>query len=56
MLRENGYSEQASQWNPKDSRILPALRRRVPWIQEADGAAVIEAAKDAVIVENVKAS
>ena len=32
------------------------VRHRVPWIQEADGATVIEAAKDAVIVENVKTS
>jgi hypothetical protein len=30
------------------------LRHRVPWIQEADGAAVIEAAKDAVVIEEVK--
>jgi hypothetical protein len=30
------------------------LRHRVPWIQEADGAAVIQAAKDAVVVEEVK--
>jgi hypothetical protein len=29
------------------------LRHRVPWIQEADGAAVIQAAKDAVIIELV---
>src|SRR5580692_11839533 len=27
------------------------LRHRVPWIQEADGAAVLEAAKDAVLIE-----
>jgi hypothetical protein len=30
------------------------LRHRVPWIQEADGAALIEAAKDAIIIEEVK--
>jgi hypothetical protein len=30
------------------------LRHRVPWIQEADGAAVIQAAKDTVIIEEVK--
>jgi hypothetical protein len=30
------------------------VRHRVPWIQEADGAAVLEAAKDAVVVESVK--
>jgi hypothetical protein len=30
------------------------LRHRVPWIQEADGAAVIEAAKDAVVIEEVR--
>jgi hypothetical protein len=29
------------------------LRHRVPWIQEAEGAAVIEAAKDAVVIEEV---
>jgi hypothetical protein len=29
------------------------VRHRVPWIQEADGAAVIEAAKDAVVIEEV---
>jgi hypothetical protein len=31
------------------------LRHRVPWIQEADGATVIQAAKDAVVIEEVKA-
>jgi hypothetical protein len=30
------------------------VRHRVPWIQEADGAAVLEAVKDVVIIENVK--
>jgi hypothetical protein len=30
------------------------VRHRVPWIQEADGAAVIEAAKDAVVIEEIK--
>jgi len=30
------------------------LRHRVPWIQEADGTAVIQAAKDAVVIEEVK--
>jgi hypothetical protein len=30
------------------------LRHRVPWIQEADGAAVIEAATDAVVIEKIK--
>jgi|SRR5579863_6600276 len=30
------------------------LRHRVPWIQEADGADVLEAAKDAVVIEDVK--
>jgi hypothetical protein len=30
------------------------LRHRVPWIQEADGAAMIQAAKDAVVIEEVK--
>src|ERR1700685_1700102 len=30
------------------------LRHRVPWIQEADGAAVIQAAKNAVVIEEVK--
>jgi hypothetical protein len=30
------------------------VRHRVPWIQEADGAAVMEAAKDAVVIEEVK--
>lgn len=30
------------------------VRHRVPWIQEADGAAVLEASKDAVVVEEVK--
>jgi hypothetical protein len=30
------------------------LRHRVPWIQEADGAAILEAAKDAVMIEEVK--
>lgn len=30
------------------------LRHRVPWIQEADGAAVLEAAKHAVVIEEVK--
>jgi hypothetical protein len=29
------------------------LRHRVPWIQEADGVAVIQAAKDAVVIEDV---
>jgi hypothetical protein len=29
------------------------LRHRVPWIQEADGAAVLQAAKDAVVIESV---
>ena len=30
------------------------LRHRVPWIQEADGAEVIQAAKDAVVIEEVR--
>jgi len=30
------------------------LRHRVPWIQEADGEAVIQAGKDAVVIEEVK--
>jgi hypothetical protein len=30
------------------------VRHRVPWIQEADGATVIEAAKGAVVIEEVK--
>jgi hypothetical protein len=30
------------------------LRHRVSWIQEADGVAVIEAAKDAVVIEEIK--
>ena len=30
------------------------LRHRVPWIQEADGAAVMEAAKDIVVIEDVR--
>jgi hypothetical protein len=30
------------------------VRHRVPWIQEADGAAVLEAAKNAVVIEEVK--
>ena len=30
------------------------LRHRVPWIQEADGADVLEAAKNAVVIEEVK--
>jgi hypothetical protein len=30
------------------------VRHRVPWIQEADGAAVIQAGNDAVIIEQVK--
>jgi hypothetical protein len=30
------------------------LRHRVPWIQEADGEAVIQAGKDAVVIEDVK--
>jgi hypothetical protein len=30
------------------------VRHRVPWIQEADGAAVVEAAKNAVVIEEVK--
>ncbi len=30
------------------------VRHRVPWIQEADGAAVIQAARDAVVIEEVK--
>jgi hypothetical protein len=31
------------------------LRHRVPWIQEADGADVVQAAKDAVVIEEVRA-
>ncbi len=30
------------------------LRHRVPWILEADGAAVLEAAQDAVVIEEVQ--
>ena len=30
------------------------LRHRVPWIQEAEGTAVIQAAKDAVVIEEVR--
>jgi hypothetical protein len=30
------------------------LRHRVPWIQEADGADVIQAAKDAAAIESIK--
>ncbi len=30
------------------------LRHRVPWIQEADGTDVVQAAKDAVVIEEVK--
>lgn len=30
------------------------LRHRVPWIQEADGPTVLEAVKDAVVIEEVK--
>jgi hypothetical protein len=30
------------------------LRHRVPWIQEADGPTSHEAAKDAVVIEEVK--
>ena len=36
-------------------RLLAGLlRHRVPWIQEADGADVLEAAKDKVVIEEVK--
>jgi len=31
------------------------IRHRVPWIQEADGADVVQAAQDAVVIEEVKA-
>jgi hypothetical protein len=30
------------------------LRHRVPWIQEADEPTILEAAKDAVVIEEVK--
>jgi hypothetical protein len=30
------------------------LRHRVPWIQEMDEPAILEAAKDAVVIEEVK--
>jgi hypothetical protein len=30
------------------------LRHRVPWIQEADEPTVVEAAKEAVVIEEVK--
>jgi hypothetical protein len=30
------------------------LRHRVPWIQEADGTDVVQAPKDAVVIEEVK--
>ncbi len=30
------------------------IRHRVPWIQEADGAQLMEAAKDATIIETIK--
>lgn len=30
------------------------LRHRVPWIQEADGTQVMEAAKDATVIESIR--
>jgi hypothetical protein len=40
---------------PNVRLLAGILRHRVPWIQEADGAAVMQAAKDAVVIEEVKA-
>jgi hypothetical protein len=39
---------------PNIRLLAGILRHRVPWIQEADGADVLEAATDAVVVEEVK--
>lgn len=39
---------------PNVRLLAGILRHRVPWIQESDGADVVEAAKDAVVIEHVK--
>jgi hypothetical protein len=44
-----------SQARPNVRLFAGIVRHRVPWIQEADGAAVLEATKDAVVIEQVKA-
>jgi hypothetical protein len=39
---------------PNTRLFAGILRHRVPWSQEADEPAILEAAKDAVVVEEVK--
>ena len=38
---------------PKVKLFEAIARHRVPWIQEADGAAVLEAAESAVLIESI---
>jgi hypothetical protein len=53
MIRISGRNLNAEP-RPNVRLFAGILRHRVPWIQEADEPAILEAPKDAVVIENVK--
>ena len=53
MIRISGRNLNA-EVRPNIRLFAGILRHRVPWIQEADGATVHEAPKDAIVIEVVK--